>query len=81
MTQPLYAATMPSPLGPICLAGTAEGLTRVDFQQGDRPVDATPSEQTRPGYFDRAIQQLHEYFEGRRQAFCLPLAPLGTAFH
>ncbi len=82
MTPPLYTTTMASPLGPICLAGTAEGLTRVDFQHGERPVDAATSEQALPGdgYFDQAIQQLHEYFEGSRQDFSLPLAPPGTAF-
>ncbi len=80
MTSPIYATTMPSSFGPICLAGTAEGLTRVDFQHGERPVDAIPSDQTLPAYFDQAMQQLREYFEGSRRDFNLPLAPPGTAF-
>lgn len=80
MTSPMYATTMPSPLGPICLAGTDEGLTRVDFQHGDRPVDVIPSDQALPDYFDQVIAQLQAYFAGTRRDFSLPLAPPGTAF-
>ena len=80
MTSTLYVTTMPSPLGPLCLAGTDTGLTRVDFQHGERPVEVTSSEQHLPAYFDQAIQQLHEYFEGTRQTFDLPLDPPGTPF-
>lgn len=80
MTSPIYTTTMASPWGPVCLAGTAEGLTRVDFQHGERPVDAKANDLALPGYFDLAVQQLNEYFEGARQQFSLPLAPPGTAF-
>ncbi len=80
MTSPIYATTMASPWGPVCLAGTSEGLTRVDFQHGERPVDTAPNHLALPAYFDQAVQQLHEYFEGTRKQFSLPLAPPGTAF-
>lgn len=80
MQAAVYEAIIESPLGPICLMGTDEGLIRVDFQHGDRPVDTTLSGRTPPGYFDQAMQQLHEYFEGTRQAFDLPLTPPGTTF-
>ncbi|ETX06011.1 methylated-DNA--[protein]-cysteine S-methyltransferase [Candidatus Entotheonella palauensis] len=80
MKAAVYAGRIESPFGPICLMGTDEGLTQVDFQHGDRPVHMTQSGRTAPGYFDQVIQQLHEYFEGTRQAFDLPLAPPGTAF-
>ncbi len=80
MKVAVYEQIIASPLGPICLAGTDEGLTRVDFQHGERPVEVTSNGRTPPGYFDRATQQLHEYFEGTRQDFDLPLAPPGTAF-
>lgn len=80
MKAPVYTGMIESPLGPICLVGTDEGLTRVDFQGGKRPVDAAPSGRTPPSYFDQVIQQLREYFEGTRRVFSLPLAPPGTAF-
>ncbi|ETW98343.1 MAG: hypothetical protein ETSY1_19165 [Candidatus Entotheonella factor] len=80
MQAAVYEGIIESPLGPICLMGTDQGLTRVDFQHGERPVDRPLSGRTPPGYFDQAMQQLREYFEGARQAFDLPLAPPGTAF-
>jgi methylated-DNA-[protein]-cysteine S-methyltransferase len=80
MQATVYRDTIESPWGPICLAGTAEGLIRVDFQHGERPVDVTSNETATPSYFTEAIQQLNEYVAGTRQTFSLPLAPPGTAF-
>jgi methylated-DNA-[protein]-cysteine S-methyltransferase len=80
MQAAVYQGMIESPFGPLGLAGTAEGLTRVDFQHGERPVDTSPSTQRRPDYFDQAIQELREYFAGSRRDFSLPLAPPGTAF-
>ncbi len=80
MTPPIYTTTMASPWGPVCLAGTSKGLIRVDFQHGERPVETAPNDLALPAYFDQAVQQLSEYFEGIRQQFSLPLAPPGTDF-
>ena len=80
MTYSIYTTTMDSPLGPICMAGTEQGLTRVDFQQGMRPVETEPAWPINNEIFSDAVQQLQEYFEGRRQQFTLRLAPDGTAF-
>ena len=80
MTSSIYTTTMDSPLGPICIAGTEQGLTRVDFQQGIRPVETEPDWPINDEIFSDAVQQLQEYFEGRRQQFTLRLAPDGTAF-
>lgn len=80
MQAAVYEGIIASPLGPICLAGTAAGLIRVSFQPGGPPVDTAPNAPALPGYFDQARQQLHEYFEGTRQDFSLPLAPPGTVF-
>ena len=76
----IYQDILESPLGPICLAGVDAGLTRVDFQHGERPAPALSNRRPPPAYFDQAMQQLREYFEGTRRAFDLPLAPPGTAF-
>lgn len=80
MTSPAYTTTMDSPLGPICIAGTDQGLTRVDFQHGIRPVEPLPGWQENPGILAEAVCQLQEYFQGTRQTFSLSLAPIGTPF-
>ena len=76
----IYYTTMDSPCGPICLAGTATGLIRVDFQGGDRPVRCAAAWQEAPDLLRHAVHQLQEYFQGQRQSFTLPLAPPGTPF-
>jgi methylated-DNA-[protein]-cysteine S-methyltransferase len=68
-----------SPLGPLFLAATDRGLCRVAY-------DAEPEAQEErlardfgrrvlrsPGALDEARRELDDYFEGRRQAFDLPI--------
>jgi len=71
---------MESPCGPVCLVGTAQGLIRVDFLPGGRPLQPDPTWQQRTGQLELAQQQLAEYFQGQRRQFRLPLAPAGTPF-
>lgn len=80
MTSPVYTTTMDSPLGPIRLTGTAEGLTRVDFQNGDRPVVSASDWQEGSSALAEAVRQLQAYFQGSLRQFTLPLAPAGTPF-
>jgi methylated-DNA-[protein]-cysteine S-methyltransferase len=80
MTSLIYTTTMDSPLGPIRIAGTDQGLTRVDFQHGIRPVELLPGWQENPSVLAEAVCQLQEYFQGVRQTFSLSLAPIGTPF-
>ncbi len=73
--------TVESPVGPLLLAASTEGLQLIEFpdprhrvqrtddwKQGDHPV------------LDAARTQLGEYFAGDRSEFELPLAPQGTPF-
>ena len=76
----LWYTTTDSPFGPLCLVGTEQGLMRVDFQHGDRPVQPDSAWQEHTGQLEVAIHQLHEYFQGQRRQFSLPLAPAGTPF-
>lgn len=69
-----------SPFGPVCLVGTEQGVIRVDFQRGDRPVQPDPTWQEHTGQLDLAQQQLQEYFQGQRRQFTLPVASAGTPF-
>lgn len=76
-------ATLDSPLGPLLLAATDEGLTHVLYPYGEhgalRPAVAPAGESARE-VLGRAARQLSEYFAGARRAFDLPLAPPGTPF-
>ena len=71
-----------SPIGLIRMGETGGFLTRADF------VDQSPeSEQFEPGSISNsstllkdACSQLDEYFEGKRQKFCLAVKPHGTNF-
>ena len=69
-----------TPLGPLCIVGTAEGLTRVEFQHGKRPVQPAAYWMADRGVLDKACHQLQEYFQGQRRDFTLSLAPVGTPF-
>jgi methylated-DNA-[protein]-cysteine S-methyltransferase len=75
-----WYTTLESPFGLLCVAGTEQGLIRVDFQQGDRPVQWDATWQHNPSALALAVQQLREYCQGQRQHFTLPLAPVGTPF-
>lgn len=78
--ETLYWHEIDSPVGRLLLAGDGVSLIHVDFQSGPQPqlprggwvADAAP--------FRAAIEQLGEYFAGRRRRFDLPLAPRGTEF-
>lgn len=78
--MPTWYTTLDTPLGPLCLAGTTQGLTRVDFQHGKRPVQPAAHWVAERGVLDEACRQLQEYFQGQRHHFTLPLAPVGTPF-
>ena len=59
-----------TPFGPAWATSENGALTGFGFGETEQnePVDAA------------IVQQIAEYFEGRRQAFDLPLAPQGSAF-
>ncbi len=77
-----------SPAGRLALTcderGALTGLYLLDA--GERSASLRPEWQQRPsgdsgfGVFDKAAEQLGEYFAGARTEFDLPLAPRGTPF-
>lgn len=85
---PAWTATVESPVGPLVLAATEDGLCEVAFARSrtpeavrdllrerglsPRPKGSAPPE-TVAATLDRAAGQLGEYFSGRRQGFDLPL--------
>jgi len=69
-----------SPVGPLLLAGSRDGLNYVSFSRGRHAV-AVDSGWTEDGsLFQDAIRQLCEYFAGERKTFSLTLSPQGTDF-
>lgn len=71
-----YYHTYESPFGSITLESDGNSLTRLDFGLG---------EQRNPVFsfldiFNKAKEQLDEYFSGERKAFTIPLKTVGTVF-
>ncbi|MBX3588398.1 MAG: methylated-DNA--[protein]-cysteine S-methyltransferase [Ramlibacter sp.] len=63
-----------SPLGPMIVAATARGLAGVWFEgQRHLPDHAHWPHQPDHPVLAQAVQQLHEYYAGRRSRFELPL--------
>jgi methylated-DNA-[protein]-cysteine S-methyltransferase len=67
-----------SPVGPLTLAATPEGLVRVGFgtEEGvleDLAAAVSPRVVRLPARLDRLRRQLDEYFAGRRHRFEVPL--------
>ncbi|MDA8347521.1 MAG: methylated-DNA--[protein]-cysteine S-methyltransferase [Pseudomonadota bacterium] len=75
-----YWHILESPVGPLLLGGDDERLTRIDFQDGPRPLRPGAHWHRAAGPFAAAIEQLAQYFAGQRRRFDLPLAPTGTPF-
>jgi methylated-DNA-[protein]-cysteine S-methyltransferase len=72
--------TIDSPIGPLLLAATPEGLVRVAFDREDHDVvladlahDISPRILQAPRRLDGVATQLDEYFSGRRRAFDVPI--------
>ena len=64
-----------TPVGPMALEGTEEGLTALYLP--NCPME--PAGKENP-LLTRGRKELLEYFEGKRQTFDLPLNPQGTPF-
>jgi methylated-DNA-[protein]-cysteine S-methyltransferase len=69
-----YTYSYAAPVGPVFLAEEDEVLTALSFS----PIPDAVAAET--ALLRRAAEQLEEYFEGRRQAFDLPLKLSGTMF-
>jgi methylated-DNA-[protein]-cysteine S-methyltransferase len=63
-----------SPLGPIEIIASAEGITSVSFRE------SIPDNTIIPSSLADSISQLDEYFSGKRKEFSLSLATEGTEF-
>ena len=65
-----------TPVGPLHLTSSDGALTGLRFGSG--PCDGPPA--PADPVLSLAAEQLGEYFAGSREAFSVPLAPVGTAW-
>jgi len=70
-----YKAYYSSAIGVIEIRGSTSGIVSVDFVA--EPVESALGT---PAFFRPWIKQFHEYFQGKRNAFSLPLQVQGTEF-
>ncbi|MDD2055995.1 methylated-DNA--[protein]-cysteine S-methyltransferase [Pseudomonas sp. GD03860] len=75
----MYYRYLPSPLGPLLLAGDEHGLHLVHMDAA-QPWELPTQWQPAGSQLDEVARQLDEYFAGTREQFQLKLAPQGTAF-
>jgi methylated-DNA-[protein]-cysteine S-methyltransferase len=84
-----YFDVIDSPLGPVFIGGSDEGIHRIDFLRDGRDeahfIDRLEADAGEPAAHDEARAreaaiQLREYFDGARESFDLPLALRGTEF-
>lgn len=87
--QALTAAVFPSPLGPLLCATTGDAICLLEFSDPARLALTLRRLEQRfarplvPGnhpLLERLRDELEQYFQGRRDAFSLPLTAPGTAF-
>ena len=76
----MYYRKMKSPIGELLLAGTEGFLEMVGFPEGKGVVQVEAGWELDTSTFADAVQQLEEYFSGRRKNFDLKLKPSGTSF-
>jgi len=71
----MHYAVINTPMGPMTVASTEKGVASIRFGS-NAPTGAATDEAVNR----EAVQQLSEYFEGKRTAFDFPLDFEGTAF-
>jgi len=72
--------TVPSPVGPLLLAGDGHGLHLIHFLKGRRPKSPAPDWSENDKTFREVMAQLNAYFAGKLRDFALPLVLAGTDF-
>ncbi|MCZ6749346.1 MAG: methylated-DNA--[protein]-cysteine S-methyltransferase [SAR324 cluster bacterium] len=71
---------VPSPHGPVLLAGRESGLVRLNFQAGTHPAVPAADWIEDPVPLAEAARQLEAYFAGELREFTVTVEPEGTSF-
>jgi methylated-DNA-[protein]-cysteine S-methyltransferase len=72
----MFWTVVDSPIDPLLLVGDATGLRELQMEPHSPPPGAVRGDEA----LAVVAAQLADYFAGRRLAFDLPLAPVGTPF-
>ncbi|MGG4497586.1 methylated-DNA--[protein]-cysteine S-methyltransferase [Brevibacillus reuszeri] len=90
MAKELGYTTMESPIGPLVLASTEEGLCYIEFADEEYDLETLHrwckktflgiSPERDDAINETAKMQINEYFAGERQKFDLPIVLYGTPF-
>ena len=73
-----HYAHVESPVGTLLLTAAEDRLTGLYLPREERAPD--PSWEEGGAFLDEVQRQLHAYFAGEREAFDMPVAPIGTAW-
>lgn len=76
----VFYTTFESPVGPLLLAGDADGLRRVSFESSKHAAPPQADWRQDKAPFAEVICQLQAYFRGELREFDVPLAMEGTEF-
>ena len=76
----MYYSRFESPVGPLLLAGSKNGLQLVSFGAGNRTSRVDPEWRLDNSAFVEVVRQLQSYFAGERKHFDLSLSLQGTDF-
>ncbi len=77
---PMKYCHMPSPVGPLLLAGTEKLLHIISFPGGDKAIQPHAGWEQSDAPFTEAKRQLNAYFSGELTKFDLPFELTGTQF-
>ncbi|TDR48905.1 methylated-DNA-[protein]-cysteine S-methyltransferase [Tahibacter aquaticus] len=69
-----------TPIGPLLLLGSVQGVRRIEFPRNGRANMPETGLDRDSQLFARAAQQLRDYFDGLRTAFDFPRDAQGTPF-
>ena len=77
---PVWYARAASPIGDLVLTSKASGLTGI-YVTGHQAIEGALATGTRDdSFFEPVMNELDEYWSGRRRRFTVPIAPDGTPF-
>ncbi len=76
----MFYTTIESPIGELLLLGDHQALHGLYMQDGRKPVTVVEGWQRSAPPFAAVIEQLSEYFGGRRTTFDVPLLMQGGGF-
>jgi O-6-methylguanine DNA methyltransferase len=79
--ETLFFSRTSSPVGPLFLAASENGLVRLEFEERVQSLDAKAIQLREcTSHISRYLDQLDEYFAGQRREFSIPLDLRGTPF-